>query len=237
MKQTLLFSLILCCTLYSCQPVSYVRLVKDNVKETKTLLLSSTKFATSAVSRHYQRFDLEFIKSSKNPGFVDIIVQTNIYPKQSSLANEVFFIIGSQKMPYKLENVKETPINQDNVTSENYTTYQNTTKHVPVTTTETKTVNDVPVTETKTEMQVVTESVPVQNTRQVHSTVNYIFIKSKITLEEENLKKLVDAKNFYLRIYDTDDDYWNLNFSTTYVDKELINFLNNNVQAHRIIVY
>jgi hypothetical protein len=236
MKPTVLLPILLCISIYSCEPVSYVRLIKDRVKETNTFLLVRTKNATSAVNKYRQRFDLEFIKSSKKPGFVDIIVQTNIYPRQALQANEAYFLMGSQKMAYTLENIKETPINHNRVTNENYTTYPNTTRQVPIVTTETKTVNDVLVTETKTEMQVVTESSPVQNTRQIHSTINYIHLKSRLTIEEENFKKLVDAKHFRLRIYNTNNDFWSLNFSTLYEDKELTNFLNNKVQSNRITV-
>lgn len=235
MKPTLLSSLLFCCMFYSCEPVSYVRLVKDTIKETDTYLLTSTKYATSALKRKHQRFNLEFIKTSTNPNMVDIIITTKLDVNDADLSNEVYFMYGAQKMKYEMTNLKTAAVNENRLDNETYTTYQNTTKQVPVTKTETKMVNDQWVTETKTEMQVVNEQTPVQNTRQISRNVSYTLSKNKISLTEEQLKTMISLNTFYLRIYNNENDFWSLDF-TLYNTKDLKNFINKVVAPHNIRV-
>jgi hypothetical protein len=235
MKPTVLLPILLCISFYSCEPISYVRLVKDKIKETDTYLLTTTKYANSALKRKHQQFNLEFIKTNINPGKVDIFITTYLDPNDSDLSNEVYFMFGAQKMKYEMTNLKTSEVNENRVTNENYTTYQTTTKSVPVTTTESKMVNDQLVTETKTEMQTVNEQTPVQNTRQISRNVNYTVSKNKITIEEEQLKSLASHNNFYLRIYNNENDFWSIQFNQ-YNSRDLKNFINKIVAPHNIRV-
>lgn len=235
MKYNLLFAVFLCVTHFSCTPVNNVRLVKDNIKGTETYMYATTKFANSAIRRKSQKFDIEFIKSNANPEMVDIIITTYLNPNDSELSNELYFLYGAQKIKYEMTNLKITPVNENSLTNENYTTYQTVTKQVPVTKTESKIVNDQVVTETTTEMQSVSEQVPVQNSRQVSSNVNYIVSKNKITITQDALKSLVSLRNFYFRFYNADQDFWSIQFFE-YNITNLKNFINKIVQPYNIVV-
>ncbi|MBL0101940.1 MAG: hypothetical protein IPP49_19395 [Saprospiraceae bacterium] len=93
------------------------------------------------------------------------------------------------------------------VSNNSYTSYENRTTHVPVTTTVQSTVNDVPVTETKTEIKVVNEMVPVTNNRQRVSAVSYLVTKNRIRIPSQELKELCAHSQIVLRIYNEDNDF------------------------------
>ena len=70
---------IFCIMFYSCEPVSYVKLVKDRVKNTETYHLSFNKTVNSKIERNRQKFDIQFMKTNKNEDTVEIYITTNRY--------------------------------------------------------------------------------------------------------------------------------------------------------------
>ena len=235
MKLNLIFTLFMLVSLYSCNTLSSpsVRLVNDYVKNTKTYLLEFNKSQSSQLGKISQVFSLEFVKSNVNPEFVDLVIKTNQSLSEAPFSKEIFLLAGTKKNSYNLENIRSTPISENVVSNNSYTSYENRTTHVPVTTTVQSTVNDVPVTETKTEIQVVNEMVPVTNNRQRVSAVSYLVTKNRIRIPSQELKELCAHSQIVLRIYNEDNDFWTLNFNN-YDIYEIKNLLDNKVQSHRI---
>ena len=157
-----------------------------------------------------------------------------MFPNDSQLVKELYFLVENYALKHDLETISEIPVHKDIVTNEYYTTYQTTTSHVPTVTTETKTVNNVPVSTTKTTMNLVTKEIPIRNTRQVHSKINYIESKTKLTIDESTILRLVSSQILYLRIYNSQNDFWSINFNKLET-QDLLNFLNNRVLVQNII--
>ncbi|MBK8625451.1 MAG: hypothetical protein IPN86_07790 [Saprospiraceae bacterium] len=232
---SLLLSALFIVIFYSCEPVSYVRLVKDHVKKTETYLLNFEKITMSKISQVNQKFKLEFYKVNKDGNMIDIFISTNRFPTVPPFTNEAYLLAGAQKINVDLINTLQIPISEKNVVQHTNTTYQTTFNHVPVTTTVQKTVDDVPVTETKTEIQLVQSQVPVQNNYNTVTESNYIAEKFKISIAKETLENICISPQFTLRIYNAENDFWNI-VLTNYNVIDIKNFLNNKVAQHNISI-
>jgi hypothetical protein len=210
-----------------------VKLVRDKVKNTETIHYSLSKSSTSKINRASQNFDIQFLKTSLKADSVDIFITTNRQPFQPEFDRAGYLLVATEKVQVTLENIRQVPISENSVVSGSNTTYQTTFNHVPVTTTTQKTVNDVPVTETKTEVQVVQSQVPVQNHYQQVTNNNYIAEKFKISVAKETLEKICSYHQFKLRLYNQENDFWNIDFNT-YNVTEIKNLLHNKVLPQNI---
>ena len=218
---------------YSCEPASYVKLVKDKVKNTETYHLSFSKTVNSKIERNRQKFDIQFMKTNKNEDVVEIYITTSRYPSDAEFSSEAYLLASTEKVQVVLENIRQVAIQEDNVVNKTHTTYQTVTSHVPVTTTVQKTVNDVPVTETTTDIKVVQSEVPVQNNYQSVTQSNYISEKMMISVPKDALENLCKYTFFSIRIYNKDNDFWNIDFNN-YNVTDIKNLLNNKVNPFNI---
>ncbi|HMR88749.1 MAG TPA: hypothetical protein PKD51_11380 [Saprospiraceae bacterium] len=218
---------------YSCEPISRIRLVKDRVKNTETYQYELNKSATSKIAKTYQTFKIEFIKMNTNEGMIDMFISTNRFPANAEFNKDTYFLAATLKIEAELLNIRQVPITEHNTVNQTNTTYHTTTSHVPVTTTVQKIVNDVPVTETKTDIQVVQSQVPVQNNYHRVTESSYIAEKFKISIPKETLENLCTYSQFTLRLYDQDNDFWNIDFNN-YNVTDIKNLLNNKVDPYNI---
>lgn len=224
---------IFCIMFYSCEPASYVKLVKDRVKNTETYHLSFNKYTTSKIRKDRQKFSIQFMKTNIKEGMVDIFISTDRYPTEAEFSEEAYLLSSREKVQVVLENIKQVAIREDQIINGTNTTYQTVISHVPVTTTVQKTVNDVPVTETKTDIQEVRSEVPVQNNYQRITQSNYISEKMLISVPKDTLENLCKYTSFTIRIYNKENDFWNIDFNN-YDYADIKNLLNNKVNPYNI---
>lgn len=219
--------------LYSCETVSSVRLIKDRAKNIETYYYKIDKSTLSEILRNVQQFQIEFIKSSPHEDKMEIFITLKRHPTIPELSPEVYLINASKSYVNTLEKVRQIAVNENNVTHHTQTTYQTTTQHIPKTTTVEKIVDDKKVIETTTETEVVNTSVPVQNNYQQTVTNNYISERYRILIDQNELRTLCLLPTFSFRLYNTDNDFWNIALST-YQVSQIRNLLNNTVNPYNI---
>lgn len=173
------------------------------------------------------------MKTNLKEGMVDILISTDRYPTEAEFSEESYLLSSSEKIQVVLENIKQVAIKEDQIINGTNTTYQTVISHVPVTTTVQKTVNDVPVTETKTDIQEVRSEVPVQNNYQRVTQSNYISEKMLISVPQDTLENLCKYTFFTIRIYNKENDFWNIDFNN-YNVIDIKNLLNNKVNPYNI---
>lgn len=229
----ILFTTAFTIAFYGCEVNHSNRLIKDKVRNVDIYTLDFKKAEKSKIHRIYKSFHIEFKKEGIRNDQIDvnIISKQQIYePEYADLA---YFLVHDQIYKYDFINISNMKIMEEEQSSK--------LEVINTSATELKTVTQVVpvVTETGIVHQVQTEHIPVttnnisKNNHIKTKIAEKIYSKRKILVNGELLNKLRNKESFMLRIYDKDNDFWDIRF-TKYNIAALMNFIDNQVSKYNI---